>query len=546
MKHLQLLRSALLTLALSCCVSNAGAGEESTVGEIYSLIGQPGAVTQQPDGKIVIASGSHLYWLNADQGTLGMMSSGAFRFNQDGTLDRSFRCNIDTINLSSPHQNRLVCGADGRLLMAGRFSSIDGLPRPRYAMLLPDGRVDASFEPWRDFTNQSPPPGYFKNTDHYTAALLTNGCVAVYDNMLEAPKYPTAFILNPFGRYVSSAKPSAIRSKFTKGISSNFRQTGFGIGRSIDWEKNTRTKWEYWQHLEANDGLLFPLWGDNPTALDMSEALTAVFEEVPVELCRYAARLPDGGCILAVQDHGGSRFMRFDKNWRPDLSYTNHFEAGPNSDISLAVQPDGKLLVAGKIYKLNGETFSGLARLDKNGATDRTFNCHPVGGLDAVVMGFHLQADGRILIVGLFSQVNGVDCPHFARINPDGSLDESFQRHFTSFKNLNAMRRVKVYSLAASTPQKSEASMTNIATAGLVNTPVQTVLITSFNIANGVALLEFKGNANSSYVLQAASDLSQPNWISIGTSRTDMDGNGDLRDEDAKNHPLRFYRVATP
>jgi hypothetical protein len=238
--------------------------------------------------------------------------------------------------------------------------------------------------------------------------------------------------------------------------------------------------------------------------------------------------------------------MRFDKNWRPDLSYTNHFEAGPNSDISLAVQPDGKLLVAGKIYKLNGETFSGLARLDKNGATDRTFNCHPVGGLDAVVMGFHLQADGRILIVGLFSQVNGVDCPHFARINPDGSLDESFQRHFTSFKNLNAMRRVKVYSLAASTPQKSEASMTNIATAGLVNTPVQTVLITSFNIANGVALLEFKGNANSSYVLQAASDLSQPNWISIGTSRTDMDGNGDLRDEDAKNHPLRFYRVATP
>ena len=546
MKPLQLLRSALLTLALSCSISNARAGEESTVGEIYSLIGQPGAVTQQPDGKIVIASGSHLYWLNADQGTLGLMSSGAFRFNQDGTLDRSFRCNIDTINLSSPHQNRLVCGTDGRLLMAGRFSSIDGLPRPRYAMLLPDGRVDASFEPWRDFTNQSPPPGYFKNTDHYTAALLTNGCVAVYDNMLEAPKYPTAFIIDPAGRYLPSAKPSAIRSKFTKGISSNFRQAGFGIGRRIDWEKNTRTKWDYWQHIEVNDGLLFPLWGDNPTALDMSEALTAVFEEVPVELCRYAARLPDGGCILAVQDHGGSRFMRFDKNWRPDLSYTNHFEAGPNSDISLAVQPDGKLLVAGKIYKLNGETFSGLARLDKTGATDRTFNCHPVGGLDAVVMGLHLQADGRILIVGLFSQVNGVDCPHFARINSDGSLDVAFQSHFTSFENLKAMRQLKVHSLSAQSARVSVTNATNTALAAVTNPPIQTILITSFNVENGVSTIQFNGRADMAYILQASSDLSQSDWINVGSCRTDVKGDGVFRDEDAKNHPSRFYRVATP
>src|SRR5690349_6163396 len=37
-----------------------------------------------------------------------------------------------------------------------------------------------------------------------------------------------------------------------------------------------------------------------------------------------------------------------------------------------------------------------------------------------------LQPDGKILLVGRFTTINGVLRPYLARLNPDGSLDQSF------------------------------------------------------------------------------------------------------------------------
>ena len=37
--------------------------------------------------------------------------------------------------------------------MSGLFDSVDGKPRPGYARLLSDGRVDESFAPWQGSTN---------------------------------------------------------------------------------------------------------------------------------------------------------------------------------------------------------------------------------------------------------------------------------------------------------------------------------------------------------------------------------------------------------
>ncbi len=38
-----------------------------------------------------------------------------------------------------------------------------------------------------------------------------------------------------------------------------------------------------------------------------------------------------------------------------------------------------------------------------------------------------LLPDGKIIITGTFSEVNGVARNRIARLNPDGSLDETFQ-----------------------------------------------------------------------------------------------------------------------
>lgn len=46
--------------------------------------------------------------------------------------------------------------------------------------------------------------------------------------------------------------------------------------------------------------------------------------------------------------------------------------------------------------------------------------------LNGTVSAIVVQPDGRILIGGFFTQVNGTDRPGFARLYPDGSLDTSF------------------------------------------------------------------------------------------------------------------------
>ena len=59
-------------------------------------------------------------------------------------------------------------------------------------------------------------------------------------------------------------------------------------------------------------------------------------------------------------------------------------------------------------------------------------------------------------------------------------------------------------------------------------------------------MIQFTGNPQKKYVLQAKEALADNDWTSLSTSQSDASGNGMFRDPDAKNHPTRFYRIATP
>ena len=108
--------------------------------------------------------------------------------------------------------------------------------------------------------------------------------------------------------------------------------------------------------------LAFDQWADPPTATQAAIVFQQLFEEVPIELCRYAVKLPDGGTVLAVSDgtpmKSRGRFMRFDKDWRPNFSFTNVFEAAiTEAGLRLRRLPDGKFLLAGLVGKIDGEDF---------------------------------------------------------------------------------------------------------------------------------------------------------------------------------------------
>ena len=90
------------------------------------------------------------------------------------------------------------------------------------------------------------------------------------------------------------------------------------------------------------------------------------------------------------------------------------------------IQPDGKLLIPGTFTTYNGTTVGRIVRINTDGTLDTSFNTNLGTGANAQVFNTEVQSDGKIVITGLFSTVNGIARPGIARLNSDGSVDTSF------------------------------------------------------------------------------------------------------------------------
>ncbi len=87
--------------------------------------------------------------------------------------------------------------------------------------------------------------------------------------------------------------------------------------------------------------------------------------------------------------------------------------------------PDGKILVGGNFTTYNGIARRALLRLNADGSLDTSFTAPLSGVSNAGVKEIHVQADGKILIVGDSSLTNSGYANIF-RLNANGSVDTSF------------------------------------------------------------------------------------------------------------------------
>lgn len=130
-----------------------------------------------------------------------------------------------------------------------------------------------------------------------------------------------------------------------------------------------------------------------------------------------------GGSFTAYNTVPRNRIARINADGSIDTGFDPG--TGANSFItSLALESSGKILVGGGFTSFNGNQLARIARLGANGAVDGTFN--PGTGANGTVWAVAAQSDGKILIGGEFTSVNGVTRNHIARLNSDGSLDATF------------------------------------------------------------------------------------------------------------------------
>jgi uncharacterized delta-60 repeat protein len=143
----------------------------------------------------------------------------------------------------------------------------------------------------------------------------------------------------------------------------------------------------------------------------------------------YAVALqPDQKVIVAgefttIASTNRNFIARLNQNGGIDISF-NPGAGADNPVYALAVQPDGKVLIGGTFSTFNGVPRNGIARLNSNGTLDAAFN--PGTGANGTVRAIAVQSDGKILIGGGFIQVNNQPFQSIARLNPNGSIDTSF------------------------------------------------------------------------------------------------------------------------
>jgi uncharacterized delta-60 repeat protein len=98
---------------------------------------------------------------------------------------------------------------------------------------------------------------------------------------------------------------------------------------------------------------------------------------------------------------------------------------GANGSIqATAIQSDGKIIIGGNFTTYNGTTINRIARLNTDGTLDAGFNIGT--GADYPIYEIAIQTDGKIMIGGSFTNYNGTSINRLARLNADGTLDNTF------------------------------------------------------------------------------------------------------------------------
>jgi uncharacterized delta-60 repeat protein len=143
-----------------------------------------------------------------------------------------------------------------------------------------------------------------------------------------------------------------------------------------------------------------------------------------------------------------SNLIRLNPDGSQDTAFFPYSHTG--NLLNVRVQPSGKILF------LHADTSQAyIARLNTNATPDTSFAkinrwAGTFKGTDSGghVAGFEVQADGRIIVVGQFDQVDGLPYPSIVRLEADGAIDRTFTP-----ANLNALPGVRLtpgYSVAVS------------------------------------------------------------------------------------------------
>ena len=355
---------------------NTGTGANS------SILG----MALQPDGKVIIGG-----WFTSYNGNL---CNRIARLNANGTLDTNFNPGTGAgVNVSGV---RLL--SNGKIAVIGSFSTFNNVSRPRIAMLNSNGSLDTSYNPRTDI-------------EHISAMEVQQDDKIIISTSPYTTHQTLITRLNLDGSIDTTFNPDA------------------GTDNTISSITQLDNKIIITGYFTSCSGVA----REKIAVLNADGSLEESFNVTNVINGSVRTLLPMPGNKLLV----AGDFTQYGNINRGNIARLNtdgslddNFEPRTGGGGLIKGLSNGKLLI-GNTYYYNGVLMHGIARLNNNGSIDSSFNAgsgisNTTTGSQPDIGHILVQPDDKILIAGKFDMYQGINRRNIARLNADGSLDESF------------------------------------------------------------------------------------------------------------------------
>jgi uncharacterized delta-60 repeat protein/uncharacterized repeat protein (TIGR01451 family) len=402
----------------------------------------------QADGKILL--GGFFTTFKPNGAASATTRNFIARVNSNGSLDTGFDPNAGGGFVFS-----VAVQADGKILLGGFFTTIqpNGAATPttrsHIARLNSDGSLDPSFDPNANnpvysvavqadgkillggfFTTFKPNGAASATTRNFIARVNSNGSLDTGFDPNAGGGFVFSVAVQGDGKILLGGTFSTVGGTARNHIA---RLNNDNAPQSLSAPDSTQVQWQRGGAAPEVSQVTFDQSTDGGATWSPLGAGTRVGTTSNWQLTGLS--LPASGSLRASgrttggYENGGSGLIQQVDDFGPAGSVGATYDPNVTSSVlTTAVQADGKILLGGVFSSVNGTARSQMARLNSDGSLDTGFDPNA----NNQVLSVAVQADGKILLGGIFTklQPNGAATPTtrngIARLNSDGSLDTGF------------------------------------------------------------------------------------------------------------------------
>lgn len=357
----------------------------NTTGTIYSLY-------RQPDGKI-LAGGIFTSYNGTSKNNL-------IRLNTDGTIDNTF------ITGTGPNSGVYGIGMqpDTKIVVCGNFVSYNGDTATKRLMRLNnDGTRDLTFDVGSGFTGST--------------AIVTDLIVMPSGKIMTAG-YFTTVNGNSSNRIARINNDGSYDATFAVGTGFNSNVNDLGL--QADGKVIATGGFTQYKGVACNRVIRLDTNGGKDATFYVGTGLNLSANGI---FFNPDGKIYIGGTFTLVDSFSRIRVVRLLTTGKVDQTF--QLESKLNNQImAVALQNNGKAIIGGAFTKYNEVSTNRIARLNSDGSLDATFLAGT--GANNNIRDIKILPNDKILIVGDFTNYNGTTVNRIARLNADGTLDNTF------------------------------------------------------------------------------------------------------------------------